>query len=170
VIYFFWTSFAVVVIALLGTRYIKGGVHAICWVVFYSYVTALLMTYFLNVPQELYFKWECARLAVISIILLILSEKSHHSSHYRWYVILIFAQVAVSSFAILNMVGYEVLVCLCVTMALLELGIFFNGIHRSVKEDNRGMPGYNIYIRTDNNMSIDLPGSCCQGLDKGPSR
>ena len=131
---YYFTLFSIITISIWAFIS-KRGIHVLCLIVVYSYVSFLFL-YNSGMPPTEYLMWDIIKLASISVILLLISCKSHSAKSYFFYSIIVLFQLIVNSMAIVGALTYKSLDNISLVLAVLELTVFFNGINRTFNTNN----------------------------------
>ena len=113
----------------------KKGIHSICLIVLLSYILFFIVDS-LTLTDLQYYAFDILRIALISIVLLIVSGLSQDARYYLYYSAVLLFHIIVQFAFMFGMLSDSIFDGLLVVINLLELAVFFNGIHRTITAGN----------------------------------
>lgn len=167
----YYYIFLAIIFISLGVFIVKRGIHVLCLIVAYSYIS-FFFVYNISAAGVEYLSWDVLRLASISVILLLISCKSQSAKPYFFYSIIILIQMVINSISMTGLLTVKSFDNISMVLAVLELMVFFNGIHRTITANN-GRESSGRFTGFISNFSYRYryrPNSSNNSIQKGSQR
>tara|TARA_R110002012_G_scaffold241341_1_gene415561 strand:- start:280 stop:798 length:519 start_codon:yes stop_codon:yes gene_type:complete len=127
--------FIIICLVATVTFALKKGIHSICLIVLLSYILFFIVDS-LTLTGLQYYAFDILRIALISIILLIVSGLSQDAKYYLYYSTVLLLHIVIQFAFMFGMLGNSIFDYFQAITNALELTVFFNGIYRSITAVN----------------------------------
>lgn len=113
----------------------KKGIHSICLIVLLSYILFFIVDSLILTDLQ-YYAFDILRIALISIVLLVVSGLSQDARYYLYYSAILLSHIIIQFAFMFGVLSDSIFDGLLVVINILELAVFFNGIYRTITADN----------------------------------
>ncbi len=127
-------------IIALTVRVVKGGIHVICYVIVASYVSFNALNGAQSLSDSAFYVYDMLRIALLMTVIMVFHERSNGKGYYKFYSLVLFTQMLFSLFMFVGVYNTIIFDAVYAAITIIELGVFFDGIYRSIIADNGKKP------------------------------